>query len=155
MIVLFLCVCSLTLKCLFPHNRRQPSVIGKRGKYIHEKDALDYVAGFCIINDVSERAWQKAAGETKAKSCDTFGPLGPWLVTPDEIPDVQNLTMTTDILSADGTSTRMQDGNTKTMIFPVAKAIEYLSGIFTLHPGTVFLIFFSTILLFFFSRYGF
>lgn len=109
-------------------------VIGKKAKYVSEADALDYVAGYCVINDVSERHFQtQLTGQwTKGKSCDTFGPIGPWLVTSDEIPDPQNLAMS---LNVNGT--RMQAGNTSTMIFTVAQIIEHLSGLFTLHPGDV------------------
>jgi len=109
-------------------------VIGQPGKYISEADALKHVAGYCVINDVSERNFQiKRSGQwTKGKSSDTFGPTGPWLVTPDEIADVQNLDMWLDV---DGQ--RMQTGNTKTMVFGVAHLVAYLSEFFTLHPGDV------------------
>jgi len=109
-------------------------VIGKAAKYVSKENALDYVAGYCLVNDVSERDFQnKLTGQwTKGKSCDTFGPTGPWLVTKDEIPDVQNLDMALDV-----NGKRMQTGNTKTMIFSVAEIIEHLSGLFTLHPGDV------------------
>ena len=109
-------------------------VIGKAAKYISQADALDHVAGYCIVNDVSERHFQtNLTGQwTKGKSCDTFGPLGPWLVTRDEVLDPQNLSMTLDV-----NGTRRQTGNTKTMIFSVAEIIEHLSGLMTLHPGDV------------------
>ena len=109
-------------------------VIGKAAKYVSKADALEYVAGYCIINDVSERHFQaNLTGQwTKGKSCDTFGPTGPWLVTRDDIPDPQNLDMTLDV---NGSS--RQTGNTKTMIFTVAEIIEHLSGLMTLHPGDV------------------
>lgn len=109
-------------------------VIGKAAKYISQANALDYVAGYCIVNDVSERHFQNnLTGQwTKGKSCDTFGPLGPWLVTRDEVLDPQNLSMTLDV-----NGTRRQTGNTKTMIFSVAEIIEHLSGLMTLHPGDV------------------
>ena len=109
-------------------------VVGKAGKYIEETDALEHVAGYCVINDVSERAFQtERAGQwTKGKSCDTFGPTGPWLVTKEEVPDPQNLAMW---LEVDGR--RYQDGSTKTMVFGVAHLMSYLSGLFTLHPGDV------------------
>jgi 2-keto-4-pentenoate hydratase/2-oxohepta-3-ene-1,7-dioic acid hydratase in catechol pathway len=109
-------------------------VIGKAAKYVSKADALEYVAGYCIINDVSERHFQaNLTGQwTKGKSCDTFGPTGPWLVTRDDIPDPQNLDMTLDV-----NGSRRQTGNTKTMIFNVAKIIEHLSGLMTLHPGDV------------------
>ncbi len=109
-------------------------VIGTEAKYVSEADALDHVAGYCICNDVSEREFQaERAGQwTKGKSCDTFGPTGPWLVTADEIPDPQNLKMTLDV-----NGTRFQDGNTSTMIFGVRHVVHYLSQFFTLHPGDV------------------
>lgn len=109
-------------------------VIGKTAKYVSKENALDHVAGYCIVNDVSERHFQtQLTGQwTKGKSCDTFGPTGPWLVTRDEIEDVQNLEMTLDV-----NGKRMQTGNTATMIFTVAEIIEHLSQLFTLHPGDV------------------
>ena len=109
-------------------------VIGKQAKYVSKKDALDYVAGYCIVNDVSERDFQfNLTGTwTKGKSCDTFGPTGPWLVTRDEVEDVNNLAMS---LHVNGK--QMQTGNTSTMIFSVAECIEHLSGLMTLYPGDV------------------
>ena len=109
-------------------------VIGKSAKYVDEKDALDHVAGYCVINDLSEREYQlERSGQwIKGKSCDTFGPIGPWLVTPDEVGDPQNLDLWLDV---DGI--RYQDGNTRTMIFGVAYLIHYLSQYFTLQPGDV------------------
>ncbi|MCR8827040.1 fumarylacetoacetate hydrolase family protein [Pseudosulfitobacter koreensis] len=109
-------------------------VIGKTAKYVTKEDALDYVAGYCVINDVSERHYQsQLTGQwTKGKSCDTFGPTGPWLVTRDEVADPQALNMYLDV-----NGKRMQTGNTGTMIFTVAEIIEHLSGLFTLHPGDV------------------
>lgn len=109
-------------------------VIGRKCKYVSKKDALKYVAGYFVSNDVSERHFQSnLTGQwTKGKSCDTFGPIGPWLVTKDEIKDVQNLDMSLDV-----NGKRMQTGNTKTMIFTVAEIIEHLSGLMTLHPGDV------------------
>lgn len=109
-------------------------VIGRKAKYVKKADALKYVAGYTICNDVSERTFQKKiSGQwTKGKSCDTFGPLGPWLVTRDEIKDPQNLD-----LSLDLNGKRMQTGNTSFMIFSVAEIIEHLSSLFTLHPGDV------------------
>ena len=109
-------------------------VIGKTAKYVDEKDALDHVAGYCVINDLSEREYQlERSGQwIKGKSCDTFGPIGPWLVTPDEVGDPQNLDLWLDV---DGM--RYQDGNTRTMIFGVAYLIHYLSQYFTLQPGDV------------------
>ncbi|MCG6885100.1 MAG: fumarylacetoacetate hydrolase family protein [Silicimonas sp.] len=109
-------------------------VIGKAAKYVSAEDALDHVAGYCVCNDVSERTFQnKLSGNwTKGKSCDTFGPTGPWLVTKDEVPDVQELGMWLDV-----NGKRMQTGNTKTMIFTVAEIVSHLSQLFTLHPGDV------------------
>jgi 2-keto-4-pentenoate hydratase/2-oxohepta-3-ene-1,7-dioic acid hydratase in catechol pathway len=109
-------------------------VIGKTAKYVSKEHALDYVAGYCVINDVSERHFQNhLTGQwTKGKSCDTFGPTGPWLVTRDEVGDPQNLTMSLDV-----NGQRMQTGNTNTMIFSVAEIIEHLSGLMSLHPGDV------------------
>ncbi|WP_439528379.1 fumarylacetoacetate hydrolase family protein [Pannonibacter sp.] len=109
-------------------------VIGKGGKYIEEKDALDHVAGYCVVNDVSEREYQMERGGTwdKGKGCDTFGPTGPWLVTPDEIADVGTLAMW---LEVDGK--RYQDGSTATMIFGVAHIVSYLSRFMSLQPGDV------------------
>ncbi|WP_149779402.1 fumarylacetoacetate hydrolase family protein [Roseovarius litoreus] len=109
-------------------------VIGKPAKYVSEADALDHVAGYCIVNDVSERTFQaKLSGQwTKGKSCDTFGPIGPWLVTPDEVGDPQNLN-----LSLDLNGERMQTGHTGTMIFSVAKIIAHLTEMMSLQPGDV------------------
>lgn len=109
-------------------------VIGKRCKYVSKDEALDHVAGYCVVNDVSERHFQfQLTGQwTKGKSCDTFGPTGPWLVTRDEVPDPQSLAMRLDV-----NGERMQTGNTSTMIFSVAEIIEHLSGLFTLYPGDV------------------
>ena len=107
-------------------------IIGKKAKYVKESDALSYVAGYCIVNDVSEREFQtELSGQwTKGKSCDTYGPTGPWLVTRDEIPDPQRLSMSLDL-----NGKRMQNGNTRTMIFTVAQIIEHLSSLMTLYPG--------------------
>ena len=109
-------------------------VIGKSAKYVDEKSALDHVAGYCVINDLSEREFQlERSGQwIKGKSCDTFGPIGPWLVTPDEVGDPQNLDLWLEI---DGK--RYQDGNTRTMVFGVAHLIHYLSQFFTLRPGDI------------------
>jgi 2-keto-4-pentenoate hydratase/2-oxohepta-3-ene-1,7-dioic acid hydratase in catechol pathway len=109
-------------------------VIGKTAKYVSEVDAMDYVAGYCVSHDVSERAFQtERAGQwTKGKSCDTFGPIGPWLVTKDEIADPQNLKMW---LSVNGKM--MQDGSSKTMVYGVAHLVSYLSQFMSLHPGDV------------------
>jgi 2-keto-4-pentenoate hydratase/2-oxohepta-3-ene-1,7-dioic acid hydratase in catechol pathway len=108
-------------------------VIGKRAQYVSEDDALGYVAGYCIANDVSERAFQFQSSQwKKGKSHDTFGPLGPWLVTTDEIPDPQALGMWLDV-----NGERMQEGNTRTMIFSVKKIISYVSEYMTLLPGDI------------------
>ena len=109
-------------------------VIGRRGKYIDEADALSHVAGYCVVNDVSERAFQtERKGQwTKGKSCDNFGQTGPWLVTPDEVADPQNLSMWLEV-----NGTRRQDGSTSTMVYTVAHLIAYLSTYLTLHPGDV------------------
>jgi len=109
-------------------------VIGKPAKRVKEKDALDYVAGYCLIDDVSERYYQlQGTGQwIKGKSCDTFGPIGPWLVTKDEIPDPQTLAMW---LEVDGK--RYQNSNTSNMIYKVAFLVSYLSNFFTLLPGDI------------------
>jgi len=109
-------------------------VIGSRAKYVSEADALTHVAGYCLVNDVSERAFQSERGGqwTKGKSHDTFGPIGPWLVTADEIADPQNLGLWLDV---DGV--RRQTGNTNTMIFNVAFLVSYISQFMTLEPGDI------------------
>ena len=109
-------------------------VIGKTTKYVSEAEALEHVAGYCVINDVSERHFQNnLTGQwTKGKSCDTFGPLGPWLVTRDQIADPQDLDLRLDVNGA-----RMQTGNSRNMIFTVAQIIAHLSELMTLHPGDV------------------
>lgn len=109
-------------------------VIGKRTEYVAEKDALDHVLGYALCNDVSEREYQAERGGQwiKGKSAPTFGPLGPWLVTPDEIPDPQALDMFLDV-----NGEKAQRGNTSTMIFPVTKLISYLSEFMRLEPGDV------------------
>jgi len=109
-------------------------VIGKAAKYVSEAEALDHVAGYCVVNDVSERHFQSGlTGQwTKGKSCDTFGPIGPWLVTRDEVADPQDLELTLDVNGA-----RRQTGHTGKMIFSVAEIISHLSQLFTLHPGDV------------------
>ena len=109
-------------------------VIGKRASYVSQKEALDYVAGYCTINDVSEREYQIERGGTwdKGKGCDTFGPIGPWMVTKDEVPNPQNLNM---FLNVNGQ--RMQTGTTKTMIFGVTKLVSYVSQFMTLEPGDI------------------
>lgn len=109
-------------------------VIGKEAKYISEAEALDHVAGYCVINDLSERDFQiKHEGQwTKGKSADTFGPIGPWLVTRDEVPDPQNLSLYLDV-----NGKRMQSGSTNTMVFSVAHVVSYLSRFMSLQPGDV------------------
>ena len=107
-------------------------VIGKPGKYIAEADAMDHVAGFMVCNDVSERAYQtERSGQwSKGKSSDNFGPIGPWLVTADEVPDPQNLSMWLEV-----NGHRHQNGSTKTMVFGVAHLVSYISRFMTLYPG--------------------
>ncbi len=109
-------------------------VIGQEAKYVSEASAMDYVAGFCVVNDISEREFQlERSGQwVKGKSCDTFGPVGPWLVTRDAVPDPQNLSMWLDV-----NGTRMQDGSTRTMIFSVAHIVHYLSQFMSLQPGDI------------------
>jgi 2-keto-4-pentenoate hydratase/2-oxohepta-3-ene-1,7-dioic acid hydratase in catechol pathway len=107
-------------------------VIGTTARYVAEDRALDHVAGYCIVNDVSEREYQIERGGTwdKGKGCDTFGPVGPWLVTPDEVGDPQSLDMWLDV-----NGRRMQSGSTRTMIFPVRMLVSYISRFMTLYPG--------------------
>jgi 2-keto-4-pentenoate hydratase/2-oxohepta-3-ene-1,7-dioic acid hydratase in catechol pathway len=109
-------------------------VIGQGGAYIEEADALKHVAGYCVVNDVSEREWQLERGTQwdKGKGCDTFGPIGPWLVTADEVPNPQELNLWLEI---DGK--RFQNGNTRTMVFNVAQIVSYLSKFMSLQPGDV------------------
>jgi 2-keto-4-pentenoate hydratase/2-oxohepta-3-ene-1,7-dioic acid hydratase in catechol pathway len=109
-------------------------VIGTKARYVSKKDALAYVAGYCVVNDVSEREFQLERGPQwdKGKGCDTFGPIGPWLVTPDEFENVQRLDMWLDV-----NGKRMQTGNTRTMIFDCAKLVSYVSQFMTLMPGDV------------------
>jgi 2,4-didehydro-3-deoxy-L-rhamnonate hydrolase len=109
-------------------------VIGDKAQYVDEKDALNYVAGYCVVNDVSERAFQFERGSQwdKGKGCDTFGPVGPFLVTKDEIFDVQDLDL---YLELNGK--RMQSGNTKNMVFTVAQIVSYVSRFITLEPGDI------------------
>ena len=109
-------------------------VIGERASYVGANEALDFIAGYCVCNDVSEREYQLERGGTwtKGKGCPTFGPLGPWLVTKDEVPDPQNLSMWLDV-----NGERMQTGSTKTMIFNVAKIVSYVSHFMILEPGDV------------------
>ena len=135
------CICGPNDPVLAPANFKRMDyevelafVMGQRTKNVSADDALAHVAGYCIANDVSERSLQKGGpGEwMKAKSHDTFGPLGPWLVTADEIPDPQQLGLTMDL-----NGERMQTGNTRTMVFGVAELISYLSQYMTLVPGDV------------------
>lgn len=109
-------------------------VIGKKAQYVSEKSALQYVAGYCVVNDVSERAFQLERGSQwdKGKGCDTFGPVGPWLVTRDEVPNPQKLGMWLEL-----NGRRVQSGNTRTMIFSVAKIVSHLSRFMTLMPGDI------------------
>jgi 2-keto-4-pentenoate hydratase/2-oxohepta-3-ene-1,7-dioic acid hydratase in catechol pathway len=109
-------------------------VIGRQAKYVSEAEALDCVAGYCVVHDVSERAFQtERSGQwTKGKSCDTFGPTGPWLVTKDEVPDPQNLKMW---LTVNGEF--MQDGSTRTMVFGASYLVSYLSQFMSLQPGDI------------------
>ncbi len=107
-------------------------VIGSRARYVSEAEALDHVAGYVLINDVSERAFQIERGGTwdKGKGCDTFGPVGPWIVTSDEVGDPQDLAMWLDV-----NGQRKQDGSSRTMIFPIARLVSYISEFMTLEPG--------------------
>ncbi len=107
-------------------------VIGTKARYVSLEDALNYVAGYCVVNDVSEREYQIERGGTwdKGKGCDTFGPIGPWLVTPEDVADPQNLGMWLDV-----NGKRFQNGSTKTMVFTVAHLIHYVSQFTTLYPG--------------------
>ncbi|HET9042460.1 MAG TPA: fumarylacetoacetate hydrolase family protein [Burkholderiales bacterium] len=108
-------------------------VIGTKAQYVAEEKALEHVAGYCIVNDVSERSFQMATSQwDKGKGCDTFGPIGPWLVTTDEIPNPQTLEMWLDV-----NTERMQTGNTRTMIFSVARIVSHLSQYMTLMPGDI------------------
>lgn len=109
-------------------------VIGRHAKYVEEADALDYVAGYCLVNDVSERAFQiEGTGQwVKGKSCDSFGPAGPWLVTPDDVPDPQDLPMWLEV-----NGHRYQNGNTKTMIFGVAHLVSFVSQYMSMQPGDI------------------
>jgi 2,4-didehydro-3-deoxy-L-rhamnonate hydrolase len=109
-------------------------VIGTRARYVEVEDALDYVAGYCVVNDLSEREYQLERGGQwdKGKGCDTFGPVGPWLVTADEVPDPQNLGMWLEV-----NGKRYQSGNTRTMVFTVAHLVSYISRFMTLNPGDV------------------
>ncbi|MCW5719899.1 MAG: fumarylacetoacetate hydrolase family protein [Devosia sp.] len=126
---------------IIPKNSIKPDwevelgiVIGKEARYVEEADALEHVAGYCLVNDVSERHFQTERGGTwdKGKGADTFGPIGPWVVTRDEVPDPQNLNMW---LEVDGK--RYQDGSTKTMIFGIATVVSYVSQFMSLQPGDI------------------
>lgn len=126
---------------VIPKNSTKPDwevelgvVIGKEARYVEKADAMDHVAGYCVVNDLSERHFQTERGGqwTKGKSADTFGPIGPWLVTADEIADPQNLAMW---LEVDGH--RYQDGSTRTMIFGVAHLVHYVSQFMSLQPGDI------------------
>jgi 2-keto-4-pentenoate hydratase/2-oxohepta-3-ene-1,7-dioic acid hydratase in catechol pathway len=107
-------------------------VIGATARYVSEADAMKHVAGYCVVNDISEREYQLERGGTwdKGKGCDTFGPVGPWLVTADEVPDPQNLDMWLEV-----NGRRFQNGSTRTMIFGVAQLVSYISRFMTLYPG--------------------
>jgi len=107
-------------------------VIGSKARYVSEADALSHVAGYCVVNDISEREYQLERGSQwdKGKGCDTFGPVGPWLVTRDEVPDPQNLPMWLEV-----NGRRFQNGSTRTMVFGVAALVSYLSRFMTLYPG--------------------
>ncbi len=109
-------------------------VIGTKARYVSEAEALQYVAGYCVCNDISEREYQLERGGQwdKGKGCDTFGPVGPWLVTADEVPDPQNLDMWLDV-----NGRRFQTGNTRTMVFGVAQLVSYISRFMTLYPGDI------------------
>jgi 2-keto-4-pentenoate hydratase/2-oxohepta-3-ene-1,7-dioic acid hydratase in catechol pathway len=109
-------------------------VIGTKARYVNEENALDYVAGYCVVNDISEREYQlERAGQwDKGKGCDTFGPVGPWLVTKDEVPDPQNLDMWLEV-----NGKRFQNGSTRTMVYKVAHLVSYISRFMTLYPGDV------------------
>jgi ureidoglycolate lyase len=134
-------ICGPNDNVIIPKNSKKTDwevelgvVIGKEARYIEEADALGHVAGYCVVNDLSEREFQiERAGQwVKGKSADTFGPIGPWLVTSDEIPDPQNLSMW---LEVDGY--RHQNGSTKTMVFGVAKVVSYISQFMSLQPGDI------------------
>ena len=109
-------------------------MIGTKASYVSEAEAMNHVAGYCVVNDVSEREYQleRSGSWDKGKGCDTFGPVGPYLVTKDEVPDPQNLNLWCEV---DGK--RMQNGNTRTMIFGVSKLVSYVSEFITLHPGDI------------------
>lgn len=134
-------ICGPNDDVIIPKNSIKPDwevelgvIIGKEARYVEEADAMDHVAGYCVVNDLSERHFQTERGGqwTKGKSADTFGPIGPWLVTADEVPDPQNLSMW---LEVDGH--RYQDGSTKTMIFGVRHLVHYVSQFMSLQPGDI------------------
>jgi 2,4-diketo-3-deoxy-L-fuconate hydrolase len=135
------CICGPNDDVMYPKNSDRMDweceiafVIGKRARYVDEADALDHIAGYCICNDVSERRFQvKRNGQwVKGKSAETFGPLGPWLVTADELADPHNLAMTLDVNGA-----RKQTGSTSTMIFSIPKLLAYVTEFMVLEPGDV------------------
>lgn len=134
-------ICGPDDQVLIPRNSQKTDwevelgvVIGKTAQYVDEADAIDHVAGYCVINDISERAFQMERGGqwVKGKSADTFGPIGPWMVTRDEVADPQNLSMW---LEVDGH--RFQDGSTKTMVFGVAHLVHHISQFMTLEAGDI------------------
>ncbi|QQP91917.1 ureidoglycolate lyase [Skermanella sp. TT6] len=134
-------ICGPNDTVIIPKNSTKPDwevelgiVIGKKAQYVEEADALDYVAGYCVVNDVSERAFQiERSGQwVKGKSADTFGPIGPWMVTRDEVPDPQKLKLWLEI---DGK--RFQDGTTETMVYGVRHLVHYCSQFMTLLPGDI------------------
>ena len=134
-------ICGPNDDVLIPRNSKKTDwevelgvVIGKKASYVEEADAMDHVAGYCVVNDVSERAFQmEFSGQwVKGKSADTFGPIGPWLVTRDEVADPQDLDMWLEV-----DSHRYQDGSTRTMVYGVAHLIHHLSQFMTLHPGDI------------------
>ena len=135
------CLCGANDDIILPIDSKKTDwevelgiIIGKKAQYVSEEDALDYVAGFCVTNDLSEREFQIERGTQwdKGKGCDTFGPVGPWLVTRDEVPNPQNLDVYLDV-----NGERMQKGNTDKMIFSAAKIVSYLTHFMTLLPGDV------------------
>jgi len=134
-------ICGPNDNVVIPRNSQKTDwevelgvVIGKEAKYVSEADALSHVAGYCVVNDISERAFQlEGTGQwVKGKSADTFGPIGPWLVTADEVPNPQNLNLW---LEVDGH--RYQNGTTSTMVFGVAQLVSYLSRYMSLQPGDI------------------
>ena len=135
------CICGPNDNVVIPRDSKKcdwevelACVIGMPGKYIHEDDALQHVAGYCVVNDVSERGFQlEGTGQwVKGKSADTFGPVGPWLVTSDEVPDPQDLHLWLEV-----NGHRYQDGSTKTMVFSVAHLVSYVSRFMSLQSGDI------------------